>query len=166
MAIGIHPLTASIGAEITGVDLADISTETAEELRKAWLDHKVLVLRDQHISQEGTSPSVDCSATSRCTRSPRTTTRHPEIVVLEAGGGDGQDLCGRGMAQRCDLAGRAFHGVDPAWGDRPALWRRHVLRQRLRGISVCPTSGRSGSTISSRCTTTCGCFRPRCARRA
>ena len=30
MAIGIHPLTASIGAEITGVDLADISTETAE----------------------------------------------------------------------------------------------------------------------------------------
>ena len=51
MAIGIHPLTASIGAEITGVDLADISTETAEELRKAWLDHKVLVLRDQHISQ-------------------------------------------------------------------------------------------------------------------
>ena len=25
MAIGIHPLTASIGAEITGVDLADLS---------------------------------------------------------------------------------------------------------------------------------------------
>ena len=52
MAIGIHPLTASIGAEITGVDMADVSTETAEELRKAWLDHKVLVLRDQPITQE------------------------------------------------------------------------------------------------------------------
>ena len=51
MTIEIHPLTATIGAEITGVDMADLTAETAEALRKAWLDHKVLVLRDQHITQ-------------------------------------------------------------------------------------------------------------------
>ncbi len=52
MAIEVRPITATLGAEISGVDMADVSGETLEQLRKAWLDHKVLVLRDQHISVE------------------------------------------------------------------------------------------------------------------
>ena len=48
----IRKITGNIGAEITEVDLANVSDEEVGEIRKAWLDHKVLVLRDQHISEE------------------------------------------------------------------------------------------------------------------
>ena len=49
MAIEVRPITATLGAEISGVDMADVSGETLEQLRKAWLDHKVLVLSLIHI---------------------------------------------------------------------------------------------------------------------
>ena len=52
MPIDIRPLTGTLGAEVSGVDMADVDDATRDELRKAWLDHKVLVLRDQPISTE------------------------------------------------------------------------------------------------------------------
>jgi taurine dioxygenase len=49
MGITITPLTAGIGAEIGGVDLADdLDQETIAALRAALLDWKVLFFRDQH----------------------------------------------------------------------------------------------------------------------
>ena len=50
--IGVQALTATLGAEVTGVDLADVDAATLEALKKAWLEHKVLVLRDQHVTHE------------------------------------------------------------------------------------------------------------------
>src|SRR5689334_6813505 len=45
----VHPLTATIGAEISGVDLADDHDEALiEEIRDALLAWKVLFFRDQH----------------------------------------------------------------------------------------------------------------------
>ena len=45
------PITASCGAEVSGVSLrAGLSPEEARSLRAALLTHKVLVLRDQHPS--------------------------------------------------------------------------------------------------------------------
>ena len=35
MAIEVRPITATLGAEISGVDMADVSGETLEQLRKA-----------------------------------------------------------------------------------------------------------------------------------
>ena len=52
MAIEVRPITATLGAEVSGVDMGSVDAETLEQLRKAWLDHKVLVLRNQHISVE------------------------------------------------------------------------------------------------------------------
>jgi taurine dioxygenase len=47
--ITIAPLTATIGAEIGGVDLADdLSDETIAEIRRALLEWKVVFFRDQH----------------------------------------------------------------------------------------------------------------------
>ena len=114
MAIGIHPLTASIGAEITGVDLADISTETAEELRKAWLDHKVLVLRDQHISQEEHIAFGRMFGDLEVHPFTENDDGHPEIVVLEAGGDTGRTFVAAGW--HSDVTWRAEpseqgHGV-------------------------------------------------------
>ena len=47
--ITVEPMTATIGAEIGGVDLAeDLSAETIAEIRAALLEWKVIFFRDQH----------------------------------------------------------------------------------------------------------------------
>lgn len=50
MSIEITPVTATIGAEVRGVDLRDELDEgTVETIRKGLLDHLVLIFRDQDI---------------------------------------------------------------------------------------------------------------------
>lgn len=49
--MNIHPTTAAIGAEISGVDLsAPLSAETADEIYSAVIEHLVLFFRDQALS--------------------------------------------------------------------------------------------------------------------
>jgi alpha-ketoglutarate-dependent taurine dioxygenase len=51
--IGVSTLTPHIGAEVSGVDLSQaLSNEQFSELYQAWLDWKVLVFRDQHLSRD------------------------------------------------------------------------------------------------------------------
>lgn len=49
----VHPLTAALGAEVTNVELAEVSRseELFGELRQLLLEHKVLFFRDQHITR-------------------------------------------------------------------------------------------------------------------
>ena len=47
----VQPLTVTIGAEVHGINLASVSDDELDELRKLWLDWKVLFFRDQHITQ-------------------------------------------------------------------------------------------------------------------
>ena len=50
MTIDIRPVTATIGAEVHGVDLRDeLDDGTVDAIRKALLDHLVLFFRDQQI---------------------------------------------------------------------------------------------------------------------
>jgi taurine dioxygenase len=47
------PLTKHIGCEVKGIDLRQpVSAEAAAAMYRAWLDHGVLVIRDQDMSQE------------------------------------------------------------------------------------------------------------------
>src|SRR5476649_2819783 len=49
----VEPLTPSIGAEVSGIDLCQpLSQETKQSLREALLDWKVLFFRDQDITTE------------------------------------------------------------------------------------------------------------------
>ncbi len=48
--IRVEPVTGSIGAEISGVDLREVDEETQAELHQAWMDHKVLFFRDQELT--------------------------------------------------------------------------------------------------------------------
>jgi taurine dioxygenase len=51
--IKVLPIAGSLGAEITGVDLAtDLVDETVAEIRKAWLEHLVVFFRDQFLGPD------------------------------------------------------------------------------------------------------------------
>ena len=53
MALSARPLTAHIGAEITGIDLQnELDPDTVATLNRLWLDHLVLLFRDQALSQK------------------------------------------------------------------------------------------------------------------
>ena len=49
--IRVEPVTGSIGAEISNIDLRDFDDEIIAEIQQAWLDHKVLFFRDQELTQ-------------------------------------------------------------------------------------------------------------------
>ncbi len=51
--IRVTPVGTALGAEIAGVDLsADLDDVVVAEIRRAWLDHLVVFLRDQPLSPE------------------------------------------------------------------------------------------------------------------
>ena len=87
MALDVRPLTATLGADVSGVDMADVDGSTLEALHRAWLDHKVLVLRDQNITTEEHIAfgrlfgdlEVHPFAVHRGAR-----TDHPEVVTLRS----------------------------------------------------------------------------------
>ena len=52
MSFDVRPLTAALGAEIHGIELSALDDGALAELRKLWLDYKVLFFRDQHLTIE------------------------------------------------------------------------------------------------------------------
>ena len=50
--MNISSITPTVGAEVTGVDLADLSPEAVSFLKAAFLKHHVLVFRDQTLSRD------------------------------------------------------------------------------------------------------------------
>jgi taurine dioxygenase len=53
MALTITPFSAPLGAEVTGIDLRQpLDKETVDRVYAAWLDHLVLVFRDQELSKD------------------------------------------------------------------------------------------------------------------
>ncbi len=47
-----HLISGHIGAEISGVRLDDLNEEEIAGIKEVWLDHKVLVFRNQNITRE------------------------------------------------------------------------------------------------------------------
>lgn len=50
--VSVVPVTGSIGAVVEGVDLRDLDDERFAALHRALLDHQVLFVREQHLSEE------------------------------------------------------------------------------------------------------------------
>jgi taurine dioxygenase len=51
--IEVAPIAGSLGAEITGVELAcDLDADTVAEIRRAWLEHLVVFFRAQRLEPE------------------------------------------------------------------------------------------------------------------
>jgi alpha-ketoglutarate-dependent taurine dioxygenase len=59
--VKITPLTRHIGAEISGLDLgAELAPEDRALLRQAWLDHVVVLVRDQKLDHAGLIRFASC----------------------------------------------------------------------------------------------------------
>ena len=50
--IEIVPLTPSLGAEISGIDVSDLTDDDFDNLYRQWLRYKVLFIREQQIDLE------------------------------------------------------------------------------------------------------------------
>ncbi len=50
--ISVSPVAGALGAEVTGVHLAQLDDAAFEELRAAFLDYQVLFFRDQEITRD------------------------------------------------------------------------------------------------------------------
>jgi taurine dioxygenase len=62
--LSVHPLSGTLGAEVRGIDLADLDDATFAALHAAWLEHQVLQIHPFLHSRKDEG--------------------HPEIVVLES----------------------------------------------------------------------------------
>ena len=96
MALEVRPITATLGAEVSGVDMADVDDDTIEHLRKVWMEHKVLVIRDQPISIEEHIAFGRRFGELEVHPFTDGIEGHPEIVLLEAGGDSGKQFVAAG----------------------------------------------------------------------
>ena len=121
MGFEVRPITATLGAEVSGVDMADVDAATVEQLRTAWLEHKVLVLRDQHISVEDHIAFGRRFGELEVHPFAPDRTDHPEIVTITS------------TADR-RYAASIWHS-DVTWRQEPSMG------SILRGVVIPPVGG-------------------------
>ena len=100
--MNIEPLSEHIGAEISGIHLDDLDQDEVDAIKKAWLEHKVLVFRDQQISTEAHIAFGKNFGELEIHPFADNLKDHPEIIVLEAGGDSPRQNynCPWGMRER------------------------------------------------------------------
>ncbi len=82
----IEQLSEHIGAEISDVDLGNLGSDEITEIKSAWLDHKVLVFRDQHITTEDHIAFGRNFGELEIHPFAENLDDYPEVILLEAGG--------------------------------------------------------------------------------
>ena len=81
---GSNPVTGSIGAEVSGVDLREVDETLQGELHRAWMNHKVLFFRDQELSHAQHVAYGRGFGELEIHPFVRHVEGHPEIIVLES----------------------------------------------------------------------------------
>lgn len=121
MTIEFHPITATLGAEVTGVDMATADSALCDELRKGWIKHKVLILRDQHCSVDEHIAFGRRFGELEIHPFAGSMEDHPEIVAIHSGA----DF---------KYAASNWHS-DVTWREKPSMG------SILRGVIVPPAGG-------------------------
>ena len=86
MSLTVEPLTGHVGAEVTGVQIADLDDASFDQLQAAFLDHKVLFFRDQELTREQHIAFGRRWGELHCHPFLRDDDLPPEIVLLESKG--------------------------------------------------------------------------------
>ncbi len=82
--IAVEPTNPSIGAEVSGVDLAALDDATWKEIHAAWLEHQVLFFRDQRWSLEQHKAFGRRLGELHVHPAAPAPEGHPEILVVHA----------------------------------------------------------------------------------
>ena len=86
MTITVEPLTGHVGAEVVGVQVADVDDDIFAELKSAFLKHKVLFFRDQELTREEHIAFGRRFGELHCHPFVREDDLPPEILLLESKG--------------------------------------------------------------------------------
>ena len=110
----VRPLTCALGAEVLGIQLARLDEAGLAELRKLWLDHKVLFFRDQELGiAEHIAFGRRFGELEEHPFAPDMP-EYPEVVVIES-------------TEEAPYAAQVWHS-DVTWRKEPSLGS--VLRAR------------------------------------
>jgi taurine dioxygenase len=82
MSLRFTPLSPVLGAEVHGLDVRNITPETAQQLYQAWLEHHVLVVHGPVISEEELIEFGKCFGPIEMARRKSTLASRPEIMVI------------------------------------------------------------------------------------
>lgn len=115
--IRIEPIAGALGAEVSGLRLAEpLDNQTEREIHQAWMEHQVLFFRDQQITPEQQIAFGRCFGELHVHPVLPSLRSHPEIVVLESD---------------------AHHPyVAEAWHSDATFQRRPPLGSILRGVII------------------------------
>ena len=157
--ISVQPAAAVLGAEIHGVDLRALDAETFAAIHRAWLDHQVLLFRDQQLADEdlvafslrfGDLDEAPLQETGR-----RFVEGHPEIYVVSNVVQDGVAIGSLGSGEAVwhtdmsylpdpPIASALYalevpaHGGDTSFCSMYAAWDELPIRlqRRVEGLRV------------------------------
>ena len=82
--ITVTPLATALGAEVTGVNLADLDDGTWREVQAAWNDHLVLFFRDQDLSPEAQEALGRRIGELHIHPAAPTVEGHPAVMIIHA----------------------------------------------------------------------------------
>ena len=84
--MNVNKLSEYIGAEISQLDLGNLSSKEIKEVKQAWLTHKVLVFRNQNISTDNHINFGRYFGELEIHPFADNLEAYPEVILLEAGG--------------------------------------------------------------------------------
>jgi alpha-ketoglutarate-dependent taurine dioxygenase len=160
--LNVVPLTAALGAELSGVDLAgDLSAEVVKAVTGALLDHKVVFFRDQELDTDQlTSLARRFGEPTEAHPVEPSVEGHPEVLALDSDAGARADIWHSDLTfQERPPLGALLHakevpavGGDTIWADMAGAYEAlsPVLQQFLDGLTASHTAAKAGGYFAER----------------
>lgn len=82
--VTVSPVTATLGAEVEGVDLAHLDDDTWRQVEQAWADHAVLFFRDQDLTPEAHEALGRRIGELHVHPAAPTVEGHPNVMIIHA----------------------------------------------------------------------------------
>ena len=91
--VGMRPLSGALGAEILGVDLREPLDDAGfSQIRDAWHKHLVILLRDQHLTEEDQVRFAERFGPPAKIHTPQFVARHPAVMLISNIREDGKPI--------------------------------------------------------------------------
>jgi alpha-ketoglutarate-dependent taurine dioxygenase len=92
-AFAVRPLSPALGAEIIGVDLGqEIDDRTFAQIREAWHEHLVILLRDQELSEEDQVRFAEKFGPPAVIHTKQFVRNHPAVMLISNIREDGKPI--------------------------------------------------------------------------